>query len=130
MKTSSWRVSSGTPYRMTFSCRGFLFGPLRRQKGNSGVIFDRRTAGLSDFFNPGDGPGQSGNHRRSRMHGAGHRQQCLSGRTAQKPVNDADDMSRVLTALGFRVTHLKNVDRRAMEDSIRSFGRQLKHGMH
>jgi hypothetical protein len=37
-------------------------------------------------------------------------------------------MSRVLTSLGFRVTLLKNVDRRSMEDSIRSFGRQLKHG--
>jgi hypothetical protein len=46
----------------------------------------------------------------------------------RNPVNDAEDMSRVLSTLGFKVILQKNVDRRALEDSIRSFGRQLRNG--
>jgi uncharacterized caspase-like protein len=46
----------------------------------------------------------------------------------KNPVNDAEDMGRVLSELGFRVILQKNVDRRAMEDAIRGFGRQLRNG--
>jgi len=46
----------------------------------------------------------------------------------RNPVNDAEDMGKVLSTLGFKVILQKNVDRRALEDSIRSFGRQLKNG--
>jgi len=46
----------------------------------------------------------------------------------RNPVNDAEDMSTVLSGLGFNVTLKKNVDRRNFEDAIRQFGRQLKHG--
>jgi hypothetical protein len=46
----------------------------------------------------------------------------------RNPVNDAEDMGKVLSTLGFKVILQKNVDRRAMEDSIRSFGRQLRNG--
>jgi hypothetical protein len=43
----------------------------------------------------------------------------------KNPVNDAEDIGAVLSALGFNVTVKKNVDRRTFEDAIRSFGRQL-----
>lgn len=46
----------------------------------------------------------------------------------KNPVNDAEDMSRVLSELGFQVILHKNVDRRVMEDAIRGFGRQLRNG--
>jgi hypothetical protein len=46
----------------------------------------------------------------------------------RNPVNDAEDMSAVLSDLGFNVTLKKNVDRRGLEDAIRHFGRQLRHG--
>ena len=44
----------------------------------------------------------------------------------RNPVNDANDMARVLTKLGFDVIHQENTDHRAMEDAIRNFGRQLR----
>lgn len=46
----------------------------------------------------------------------------------KNPVNDAEDVGKVLSTLGFRVSLHKNVDKRTMEESIRSFGRQLKAG--
>lgn len=46
----------------------------------------------------------------------------------RNPVNDAEDMGAVLSNLGFKVTLKKNVDRRGLEDAIRQFGRQLRHG--
>ena len=46
----------------------------------------------------------------------------------RNPVNDAEDMSTVLSGLGFNVTIKKNVDRRSLEDAIRQFGRQLRQG--
>ena len=46
----------------------------------------------------------------------------------RNPENDAEDMGAVLSNLGFNVTLKKNVDRRGLEDAIRQFGRQLRHG--
>jgi len=46
----------------------------------------------------------------------------------KNPVNDAEDLAGVLSAMGFRVSLKKNVDKRTMEESIRNFGRQLKGG--
>ena len=46
----------------------------------------------------------------------------------KNPVNDAEDMGKALSSVGFKVTLHKNADRRTMEESIRSFGRQLKSG--
>jgi hypothetical protein len=46
----------------------------------------------------------------------------------QNPVNDAEDMAELLSTLQFKVTLKKNVDRRAFEESIRHFGRQLSNG--
>jgi len=46
----------------------------------------------------------------------------------KNPVNDAQDMGKVLSGLGFKVSLQKNADKRTMEESIRSFGRQLKSG--
>lgn len=46
----------------------------------------------------------------------------------KNPVNDAEDVSKVLTSMGFKVSLHKNVDKRTMEESIRNFGRQLKSG--
>ena len=46
----------------------------------------------------------------------------------KNPVNDAEDVSKVLSSMGFKVSLHKNVDKRTMEESIRSFGRQLKSG--
>ncbi len=43
-------------------------------------------------------------------------------------VNDAEDVGKVLSSLGFKVSLHKNVDKRTMEESIRGFGRQLKAG--
>lgn len=44
------------------------------------------------------------------------------------PVNDAGDMSRVLSELGFTVELLENAEHLAMEDAIRQFGRELREG--
>jgi hypothetical protein len=41
------------------------------------------------------------------------------------PTNDANDMAAVLRRLGFDVVEGKNLDRRAMDDAIREFGRKL-----
>jgi hypothetical protein len=46
----------------------------------------------------------------------------------KNPVNDAEDLSKVLSSMGFKVSLHKNVDKRTMEESIRNFGRQLKSG--
>ena len=46
----------------------------------------------------------------------------------KNPVNDAEDMSKALSAMGFKVFLHKNVDKRTLEESIRNFGRQLKSG--
>ena len=46
----------------------------------------------------------------------------------KNPVNDAEDMSKVLSSMGFKVFLHTNVDKRALEESIRNFGRQLKSG--
>jgi hypothetical protein len=113
---------------MTFSCRGFLFGPLRREGGISGLFLILALLG----FLPSSMPATAQDSRGIIV--AAERTALVIGNNAyqaaplKNPVNDAEDMSRVLTSLGFRVTLLKNVDRRSMEDSIRSFGRQLKHG--
>ena len=42
------------------------------------------------------------------------------------PTNDAGDMAAVLRRLGFDVVEGKNLDRRAMDDAIREFGRKLE----
>ena len=46
----------------------------------------------------------------------------------KNPVNDATDMAHVLTNLGFSVTLKQNVEKRALEDSIKEFGRKLNAG--
>jgi len=46
----------------------------------------------------------------------------------KNPVNDASDMASTLRNLGFDVMHINNADRRRMEDTIREFGRRLRHG--
>ena len=46
----------------------------------------------------------------------------------KNPINDAEDMAAALTKLGFNVILKKDADQRTMEDTIRSFGRQLQHG--
>ena len=46
----------------------------------------------------------------------------------KNPVNDAEDVTRVLSSMGFKVSLHQNVDKRTMEESIRNFGRQLKAG--
>jgi len=46
----------------------------------------------------------------------------------KNPTNDARDMALVLKALGFEVIHLENAGYRAMERSIRQFGKQLGKG--
>jgi hypothetical protein len=44
------------------------------------------------------------------------------------PVNDANDMADALKKLGFSVMLKINADQRAMEDSIRAFGKKLRSG--
>lgn len=44
------------------------------------------------------------------------------------PLNDADDMTGALRALGFTVTTLKNASLREMKTSIREFGDKLRQG--
>ena len=46
----------------------------------------------------------------------------------RNPVNDANDMANVLRKLGFRVTLKTNANQRAMEQSIRNFGKSLRSG--
>ena len=46
----------------------------------------------------------------------------------KNPLNDAEDMAATLRNLGFKVILKKDTDQRAMEDAIRSFGRQLRNG--
>lgn len=128
MKTSSRWVLSDTPFRMTFPCRGFLFAPFSQEMGKSVFLY---IAGILLCL-VSHIPAMAQDSRGIII--ATERTALVIGNNAyqtaplKNPVNDADDMSRALTSLGFRVTLLKNVDRRAMEDSIRSFGRQLKHG--
>jgi uncharacterized caspase-like protein len=128
MKTSSRWVLSDTPFRMTFPCRGFLFAPFGQEMGKSVFLY---IAGILLCL-VSHIPAMAQDSRGIII--ATERTALVIGNNAyqtaplKNPVNDADDMSRALTSLGFRVTLLKNVDRRAMEDSIRSFGRQLKHG--
>jgi len=113
---------------MTFSCRGFLFGPFSPERGIAGLFYI--AAMLLCLRSPI--PAMAQDSRGIIV--TTERTALVIGNNAyqtaplKNPVNDADDMSRVLTTLGFKVTLLKNVDRRAMEDSIRSFGRQLKNG--
>jgi uncharacterized caspase-like protein len=42
------------------------------------------------------------------------------------PANDAADIARALTKLGFDVVEGRDLDKRAMEDKIREFGRKLE----
>lgn len=44
------------------------------------------------------------------------------------PANDATDISHALKRLGFKVTVLRDASQRAMEDSIRKFGKRLSKG--
>lgn len=46
----------------------------------------------------------------------------------KNPVNDAEDMGKVLSSMGFKVFLHRNADKRTLEESIRNFGRQLKSG--
>ena len=46
----------------------------------------------------------------------------------QNPLNDANDMAVVLRKLGFSVQLKINADQRSMEDSIRTFGKELRSG--
>jgi len=46
----------------------------------------------------------------------------------RNPLNDANDMAVVLKKLGFNVTLKTNADQRTMEDSIRTFGKELRSG--
>ena len=46
----------------------------------------------------------------------------------RNPVNDATDMASALEKLGFKVTLKTNANQRLMEESIRSFGKQLRTG--
>jgi len=127
MKTLSRRLSGTNPFRMLFSCRGFLFGPFSPERGIAGLFYI--AAMLLCLLSPI--PAMAQDSRGIIV--TTERTALVIGNNAyqtaplKNPVNDADDMSRVLRTLGFKVTLLKNVDRRAMEDSIRSFGRQLNH---
>lgn len=44
----------------------------------------------------------------------------------KNPVNDAQDMARVLRKMGFEVIHKENAEQRRMEEAIRDFGRGLR----
>jgi PQQ-dependent catabolism-associated CXXCW motif protein len=46
----------------------------------------------------------------------------------KNPVNDAEDMAKVLPTLGFRVTLLRNATHQQMVEAINAFGRELKNG--
>jgi hypothetical protein len=46
----------------------------------------------------------------------------------RNPVHDAADMAMTLRQLGFDVSLLQNAERRAMEDAIEGFNRQLRRG--
>lgn len=46
----------------------------------------------------------------------------------KNPVNDARDIARILKKLGFEVIHKENSGLRAMEKSIRQFGKKLRNG--
>ncbi len=43
------------------------------------------------------------------------------------PVNDAHDLAKVLTKLGFKVIHKDNLNRKQMKEVIRQFSKQLAH---
>ena len=44
------------------------------------------------------------------------------------PVNDAQDIAKMLKKLQFNVVHLENASQRAMENAIRQFEKKLKNG--
>ena len=46
----------------------------------------------------------------------------------KNPVNDAEDMAKVLPTLGFRVTLLRNATHQQMIEAINAFGQELKKG--
>jgi PQQ-dependent catabolism-associated CXXCW motif protein len=46
----------------------------------------------------------------------------------KNPVNDAEDMAKVLPTLGFRVTLLRNATHQQMVEAINAFGQELRNG--
>jgi PQQ-dependent catabolism-associated CXXCW motif protein len=46
----------------------------------------------------------------------------------KNPVNDAEDMAKLLPTLGFRVTLLRNATHQQMVEAINAFGHELKNG--
>jgi len=46
----------------------------------------------------------------------------------KNPINDANDMKKVLTSNGFNVMFLTNANKRQMEKSIKTFGKKLQKG--
>ena len=46
----------------------------------------------------------------------------------KNPVNDAEDMAKLLPTLGFRVTLLRNATHQQMVEAINAFGQELKNG--
>ncbi len=50
------------------------------------------------------------------------------GGSLPNPVNDVNDMKKVLTSLGFKVTLKRNANRRVMINAVQKFGRRLNRG--
>ena len=55
----------------------------------------------------------------------GNSNYCYATQLAN-PANDAADIARALSKLGFDVVEGRDLDKRAMEDKIREFGRKLE----
>jgi hypothetical protein len=129
MKNQNRRLPSITSIRRLFSCSGFFI--LAAGEG-----FRKRTAWLAAVevlvFLAIAIPTAAQDSRGVFV--SGERQALVIGNNAyqtaplQNPENDAEDMSRVLSELGFQVVLRKNADLRSMEDAIRAFGRQLRSG--
>ena len=128
MKTLNWRLFDRHPFRIISAYGGVLFptGNLDRlQRVLPYVVIIIINLALTFSTAAQDSRGIFVSSERLALVIGNNAYQTAPLRN---PVNDAEDMSRVLSALGFKVILKKNVDRRTMEDSIRSFGRQLRDG--
>lgn len=128
METLCRRILSRCPCRIIFTHGGSLFSPVRLERIKQKRLYIAVLIFCLAVTNPAEAQDNRG------ISVSSERLALVIGNSAyqtaplRNPANDAEDMGRVLSTLGFKVILQKNVDRRTMEDSVRSFGRQLRDG--
>jgi hypothetical protein len=127
MKTSIRRPPDTDPFRKLSPCRGFFVPAAGNRNWKLWLL-------IAVLFVLLAYPVSTEAQDTRGIHVSAERLALIVGNNSyqtaplRNPVNDAEDMGAVLSELGFKVTLKKNVDRRGLEDAIRQFGKQLRHG--